>query len=199
MSNSSARASSHAEEFRDSDTDTGDERRGSAIRRNPRGTHSRARANADPIQRGLRPTQPRQDSEVIDHPTADIPAVAPEPGAPDYPLTAKQVELIKAGEVKVAQLARKSLRKEVQSNQSHLLFLQSRKELAEMNMGINKLRLRKAAKNVRIVEGAHQAAVIAAESEEDEEEEELVPTPPLRSSPPPEDEVVDLTGDEAED
>lgn len=117
-------------------------------------------------------------------------------GAPDFPLNAQDVERLTAGELKVAMLARKNIRKEVMRDLSEVKYFEGRKDLATVKVDINKNRLKKAARNVKAKEGALRHAALAAESEGGEEE--LGPTPP-RSSPPPEADIVDLTADEEED
>ncbi len=116
-------------------------------------------------------------------------------GAPDFPLQPHDVERIKAVELKVAKLGRKTLRKEVQHHQSQSIFHEVQKELADVHTAIGKRRLKKSSFNVRAkTEALRQAA---ADANSEEEEEDLGPTPAC-SSPIPED-VVDLTADEDEE
>lgn len=119
-------------------------------------------------------------------------------GAPDFPVGKKDLVLIHGNELKVARAARKSIRKEVQNEESKANYHQSRKDLAIAVAQINKKRLKLAARHVRAKEDEHRQAQANAKGEEDSEEDDLGPTP-ARSSPVPEDEVVDLTADEAED
>ncbi len=129
-----------------------------------------------------------EDPATIEHERAPA-------GAPDFPIGPMDIEQLAAAELKVAKLARRSFRKEVQHGQSEAKFFEGRQELAMVKTDISKRRLKKAAKNVRAKEVAHQQAVLSAESEE--EDGTLGRTPP--SSPVPDEaDVVDLTADEGE-
>ncbi len=120
-------------------------------------------------------------------------------GAPEFPLGPKDVEQLTAAELNVAQLARKSIRHEVQHGQSEIRFFEGRQELAKVKSDINKRRLKKAARNVRAKKGAYEQAVLSAESASEVEEDDLGPTPPRSSPAPVGDDVIDLTADEGDD
>ncbi len=126
---------------------------------------------------------------------AGAPAVVqPIAGAPDFPLGTRELERVSALELNVAKLARRKARKEVQQSEAQVKFFEGRKELAKAHSEMNKTRLKKAAKNVRAHELAHEHAASAVE-DGDESDGDLGHTPP--PSPPAED-IVDLTADEAD-
>ncbi len=117
-------------------------------------------------------------------------------GGPVFPPDSREQLRVKAGELRVARLARKTLRKEVQRNESQANLHEGRKALAKVEGDINKRRLKKAAQTVRAKEAAHRQAAAAAE--DGDEREEFEAFTPDRSSPVAEDDVVDLTADESD-
>lgn len=142
------------------------------------------------VQRG---GHPENDAERQAEATSLEPA-----GAPDFPLSAKEVEKVKAAELQVALLARRAIRVQLAHNSAEGRLLEGRKALTKTNVSANRRRLRQACDNVLVHQRTHQEARTTARREgRNNEGGEPVPTPP-GPSPEPE-EVVDLTADEAED